>query len=188
MATSISISPARAASAAADDYGLVAWTFEPFAASANAITTGGTRYLTAVVVRKTVTVAKAYIDLRTAGATLTSNQNLVGLYDSAGNLLAVSGDQSSAWSGATGLITVTFTAPVQIVPGTYWLAVLTNGSTQPTFRTNSSLNLNCANAGLAAAALRCAVNGTGQTTMPSTITPSSNTATNALPIWLGLSA
>ncbi len=191
MGTSISVASPRATNILAEDLGLVAWTCDPnigTGGTTGAITTG-TVYLNAVYVRSPRTITKAYHSVGTVGNTLTLNQCLVGLYNAAGTRLGVSGSMDVAWL-STGLSTATFTSAIDLTPGMYWIATLANGSTGPAFRMSGGGNLAAfiaaANAGLSASTLRMAVNGTSQTSMPSPITPASNSGTNSLAIWSAL--
>lgn len=191
MGTGIYIPPTRATGIFAEDFGLATWTSDP-AAGAAATTgaiTAGTVYLNAVYVRSARTVTKVYHSVSTVGNTLTSNQCYVGLYGADGTRLGVSASMDVAWV-STGLSTATFTSAIDVTPGLYWIATLANGSTAPAFRMATGGNLAAfiaaANAGLSASTLRMAVNGTSQTSLPSPITPASNSGTNSLAIWSAL--
>jgi hypothetical protein len=70
--------------------------------------------------------------------------------------------------------------------GMYWVALLSNASTAPKFAATAN-SAALANVGLPAASLRFCVNGTSATTLPSSLTLSSNTATGAATFWVGVS-
>lgn len=127
------------------------------------------------------TIQTLYTHVDTAGVTLTSGQNLMALYDGSGNLIAstTSADQSSAWT-STGVKTVTLGAAVTIArdpTGFIYGACLVKGTTPPIFR-----GMNCgtgyANIGMTGALAFGLDASTGNTSMPSTLTPSTMTALN----------
>jgi len=60
--------------------------------------------------------------------------------------------------------------------GFYWIGFLFNASTMPQIYRAQDLNATLMNLGLTTSLLQFATNGTGLTTLPSSITPASNTA------------
>lgn len=167
--------------------GLSAWAFDPAAATASTTLTGGTIYLVKISNPPADTVTKVYWGVATAGATATAGQNHVGLYSSAGTKLASTGVDSDAGAG-TGLKTTTITGQL-LDPGSYYyVAFVFNASTVPTlvraFTGNTAAAT--ASAGATASGYRFAVNGTAQTTLPSSLTLSNNSTTNAHAIWAAL--
>lgn len=117
------------------DYGYKAWTFDPiigFAGAGNDAL-GGYLFLTAIPIRANTTVSNIVMQVMTAGATLTSGQCFAGLYSSAGNLLATTASQSTAWA-STGFKTMALTgAPVSVSAGVVWVGLFSNGTTLPKF-------------------------------------------------------
>jgi hypothetical protein len=130
----------------------------------------GTVYLAAVFVPSQRTVTSIWWGLNVGVTTPTSAQNWVGLYSSAGTLLA-STDVTSVANG-TGPFQTSI-ASTAVSPGFYWVGFLFNGVTAGQPYRLQSLNGSLANLNLPAASKRFATNGTGQTTL-SSITPSSN--------------
>lgn len=121
------------------DAGLLLSTFEPERASSTFQPAAGFIYLFWVKVPSTVRLTNLLIQVTTAGATLTSGQCLLGLYDAAGNLRAATATQHTAWQ-TTGLKTAALTAQGSYTldtPGRnglfYRIAVLANGTTRPVF-------------------------------------------------------
>jgi hypothetical protein len=129
--------------------------------------------------------------ITTVGGTLTTGQNLIGLYSSAGTLIASSADQTATWGGTTGLkaaaLTVQGGQSMNLTPGLYWVGLLVNGTTAPVFATgNNNLSSVMANGRATASKARYATNGTATiTALPTSITPSSNTLSQ-ITTWAGL--
>lgn len=150
---------------------LIAWTFDPANVSAGKAGTAGTLYLTALYVAKSASATKLLWGINTVGATVTSGENFVGLYNSSGTLLASVGVDARVTT--TGLFTETISASV--TPGLYWVGFMFNATTMPQVYRGQDLNATLMNSSATAATMRFCTNGTGLTTaLPSTITPSSN--------------
>ena len=161
-----------------NDHGLIAWSFDPAVSSASGTQiSAGFIYLVEVVLRTAATIAKSNLVIGTAGATLTSNQNFVALYDSSGNRQALSADMSTTWNSA-GNKTVNYSASYSAAAGRYYVALLFNGTTSPFFACGSTLGaaFTPGNANLSASNYRFARSATnGNTSMPSSITLSGYT-------------
>lgn len=154
------------------EHSLVAWTFDPAHVSSGKAGIAGTVYLAAVYVPQAVSVTKIYWGNNTAGAGATASQNFVGLYNAAGTLLASAGVDASVT--ATGPVTTTI-ASTALTPGLYWVAFVFNATTMPQIYRGQDLNATLMNVGInTAASYRFATNGTLQTTLPASITPSAN--------------
>jgi hypothetical protein len=165
------------------NHGMAAWSFDPVLALNSSLLANGSLYLTKVHISKTVSVSKVYWWITTAGATPTAGQCQVGIYDSAGNRIAVTTVDSDITS--TGLKTTTIAATTLQAGQWYWVALLFNAGTAPTVaRATGSAGLASAvNAGLTAPTYRYAVNGTARTALPTTIDPTTNTATGFAGPW-----
>jgi hypothetical protein len=153
------------------DHGMVAWTMDPGVTSANGTTLSqGFIYMLQVVLRQSVTISKINVVLGAAGATLTANQCLAGLYDSSGNRVAISADQSTTWNTA-GNKTMNLTSSYTAAPGKYYVALLFNGTTSPTFACGSTLGaaFTPGNANLSAGSYRWCRSASGQTTLPASV-------------------
>ena len=125
-----------------------------------------------------LTISNILLWLVTAGATLTSGQNFIGLYNSAGTLLGTSADQSTNWTTSAGTLkTIALTTPAAVTtPGVYYVGLLWNGTTAPTFlgfpaNFAALLNIgaNAPSAGTLAGGNRSMVLGSGLTTLPASV-------------------
>ncbi|WP_460071067.1 hypothetical protein [Streptomyces sp. YKOK-I1] len=168
-------SVARAGSKPADQL-LVAWGYDSEHASSTNILASGTVYLHKLWIAAGSTVSNLGWTITTAGSTLTAGQSLMGLYSAAGTRLAVTADQASSWT-STGFKLPALTAPLSITTSAYYyVAILSVGTTPPTGASSPGLQTTF-NANTTGANLRHAIGATGQTSLPSSITMSSNTST-----------
>lgn len=155
-------------------HNLITWTQDPRTLRSTGDTiTGGVVYLAKLdIANRATIVSNILVGVITAGATLTSGQNFVGLYNSSGTLLATSADQTTAW-GTVGLKTAAIT-PQTLAVGSYYVAILSNGTTRPVFATGAGHGQDSiTNAGLTTGTAAFLTSGTGQTTLPASITLSS---------------
>lgn len=155
----------------AEDQGFLVWNYDIALAGSGALLTASGTILTIKILVPTPKLV-TYINLwvQAVGVTLTSGQSFVALYDSSKNLIAgsQSADQSVAFV-STGLKAIALTTPASIAAGTYYVAVWSNGSTMPAFR--SAANVSSVNANLSAATSRWATANTSiTTTAPSSLT------------------
>ena len=178
------------------DGGYAGWSFDPACGTASpglTLAGAGVLSLIKIPVRFLTTVSNVYIDIITAGATLTLNQCFAGLYTAAGSLIATSANQSVAWVG-TGFITMALTGAPFTIGGTaaggfVWVALLWNGTTAPLlYRGSGPTGALAMQAGtLTAATLRFGTVSAANTTLPASFTPASIVSTNASPWWAGIS-
>lgn len=147
--------------------------------------TTGVIYLNKVVLHQTTSITNLNIWVSTLGSALTGGQNFMGIYDSSGNRVAVTADQSTVWNTAGWKSVPVVGGPFNLSAGFYWIAILANGVTGLTFGRSRSNNLSSAlvNGFLSANVGRWVTNGTG-TSLPATITPGSN-ALSQLTWWVG---
>jgi hypothetical protein len=173
---------------APEDNNLILANYDPITSQGSAANTAGTLYLMKLVAWHDLTITDLWLSISNGG-TGASTGSYVGLYSSSGTLLSGSADIASfiTVSGAS-TPSIPLTTPQAISAGSFvWAALLTNlASTQPSLHNANSTALQ-GNPGLTAATYRFATNGTGRTTLPSSITPSSNAQTSALSIWVGAS-
>lgn len=170
----------------ADDHNLLAWTHDPVNCNTTSILTSGTVALMKIkVVNRSTVVTNVLAGITTAGATLTAGQNFAGIYDSSGNRLAVTADQATAWQSA-GAKTMALSAPVTLAVGNYYVALVSNGTTPPTFMATGTSAQSGLNIGLTTATSRSLTGPAAQTTLPTTITLGSQTQ-NGVMRWAGLS-
>lgn len=117
------------------DQGLVAWNYDPSGAATTwnpTARTNGTLFLTAVLLRSPATLTHVLYGLSGAQPTgLTPGQNLIGLYSSAGTLLAQTADQTPVWSDPARqkVNTVPWRHPHRVPAGRYYVVFLYNGVT-----------------------------------------------------------
>lgn len=170
----------------AEDVGYIAWAYDPVVITNQSSVVNGTLYLCQLNIRYPATITNLVVQLQAGATTPTANQNYLGLYNSAGAKVAATAaaafDTPSATSGGK---SVALSTPYAAAAGKYWVAILMNAATPAMmFRNGSVLN---ANPGLAAAAARFAINGTGLTSLPSSITPASNVIASGIPFWVAAS-
>jgi hypothetical protein len=188
-APTIAHSPDPGAAPTPADNGLIAWTYDPSAAinvSASALATG---VLTLARVRldRPATIGSVLLTVTTGGVGLTAGQSLVGLYNAAGALLGLSADQSAAWA-TTGNKTVPIVAVsgqslANLPAGTYFVALLSNGTTPPALARSTSQAT--VNAGLAAGNYRHATIGSALTAPPAALVLSGMAASSTA-AWIGV--
>lgn len=164
------------------EHGAVAWTDRSTVVSGGTTMTIGTVYLSAVYVNRSTTVTKLFWGTTTAGATPTSGQNFIGLYNSAGTLLTSVGVDARV-TVANGFFTETISQAV--TPGLYWVAWVFNATTTPSVLRGPNINASLLNFNLAASSYAFATNATTQTSLPSTITPGSNVA-SSISFWAAI--
>jgi len=186
LTTAVDNGPVPSHDWTAKDMGYAAWAYDPAMAGAGLSTrliTAGTLNLIKVNLRNAETVSNVFLGLAGDGATLTSGKCLAGLYSNSGALLGSSADQSSAWgSGAPKMVTIPLTAQsagsLVLQPGRYYIAILANGGTMPSFESASNVLTGWANGNLSAASARYGTNGSSLTSLPASFTPSSTTLTS----------
>lgn len=143
-------------------------THDPAALTNSAVATSGTIYLLGVKALSSKSITRLDVGVITAGSGLTSGQCVVGLYDSSGNLLATSSDQSSAWT-STGLKTASISSTAVTQGSIYYVAILAVGTTPPAFLRGQNTG-SIANAGNSGSPFRFNNGPAAQTSLPSTIT------------------
>jgi len=163
----------------ASDSGLLLFNMYPESAAGSALAIAGTLYLLRINARAPITVSNVWFYV-TAGGTGASSGSYVGLYSSSGTLLSGSSDIGSTLT-SSGKQGGALTTPQTLTAGSfYWCAFLVNlASTQPTLARSAVASAGLPNIGLTAASYRMGVNGTGLTSLPSSVTPSSNSLTGA---------
>jgi len=175
----------RANSSTALDQGFISWQFDPATNMVATALTSGTVTWSKLWVRQPTTITNVCASIGVVGASLTAGQNFAGLYDSAGTRLGVTADQTAAW-GTAGFKEMALTAPVAVTPGYYYVAILANAATVPSFARGSALTASIPNAKLTATDARFATGPTAQTSLPASVTMSTRTlVANAL--WAAVS-
>lgn len=184
--------------------GLIAWDFpyafatQGAASTASAAVTGGSLYLAKLVLAAGTVVTNLWFRIATAASGITTGQNFGGLYSASGTLLATSADLSTVIGTNTGPIQAALTSAYTVTTsGNYYAAFFFNaGTTEPTLATFANQNTVTTGAqdmgslttfGNTAAKFPFAINTTGNTTtLPASLTMTSNTATGAYAYWVGL--
>lgn len=172
----------------ADDHALLAWAYDPTSVQAGTVVVAGTVQLIKVILRTQQTITNVILHITSAGSGLTASQNFAGLYNSSGTLLSATADQSGTWN-SSGLKTIALTTQqTGLAAGVYYVAIVSNGTTPPSFGRSASVTAGGAliNVGLTAAASRFATGPAAQTSLPGSITMSSN-AQAAVGYWAALS-
>ena len=154
----------------------IATSYDPALAAANTLPTSGTVTMVRLDLAAPATITSAVTCVVAVGVTLTAGQNFAGLYDSTGTRVAVTADQSVAWT-SLGEKVMTFTSPYAAAAGTYYVAYLANGATTPAIlRSSSNANISAViNRGQSVSVARFALGPTAQTTLPASITMASRT-------------
>jgi hypothetical protein len=152
-------------------YGYAGWTYPPDNATSGKAGIAGTLYLAGFSIPRPVTITKLAWGNNTAGVAPVTNENWIGLYSASGAKLA--GVNVDARVTTPGAWKETVTA-VALSPGTYWVAYLFNATTMPQPFRLGDVSAGLMNLGLSASTLKYAINGTGLTALPSSITPGSN--------------
>jgi parallel beta-helix repeat protein len=168
------------------DSSYLAVTYDPATGGSGRAPSNGVINLCAFYVRATTTITK--IRMVTEGVTsasLTSNENFAGLYNSSGNLVAITADQSGSgnWGYTSNgsiriddmTLTVQSSFSLTLSPGIYYGAFVMNGTTLSQFISNANTNASWLTGFSSASSLRYATNGSN-TTLPGTLTLSSNVA------------
>lgn len=165
---------------------LLSWAYDPNTCSTNQLTVNGTLYLIKVPVRALHPISNVWWNAGTAGVTATAGQNWAGIYNSSGTLVASVGVDAQVTSANTPVNVALSASYTPTQPGFVWVGLLFNAATPPSlYRTNGATTAGN-NAGILSASLyRFATNGTGQTTLPASITPGSNAIGSS--IWVGVS-
>lgn len=169
-------------------HGIAAWCYDPALAVNSTQLTAGTLYLVRLDIAAAVNATKIYWWVANTGSSAAAGQNLVGLYQSDGTLLA-SANVDSAFSTAT-LKTTTIPGTALSAGSFCWVALLFNASVTPTLtRASGWTGVDmAANLGLTAATYRFARNGTGRTSLPSSINPAANIGTDFAGPWAAIGA
>ena len=147
--------------------GLISWTFDPApSAGSSSTATAGVLQVVSLDIPAPTTITNIVMYVVTAGATLTANQCYAVLYDSSGNKLSQTADQSSNWN-STGTKTMALADAQSVQAGTVKVGFYSNGTTQPSFaRALNSTATALVNIGLSTPNFRFATANTGLTTTP----------------------
>lgn len=170
-----------------EDNGMIAWTMDPYVASSSRAVTNGSVQLHMLSIKKPATITNILMSRSVAGTSMTAGQNFAGLYDINGTLLGQTADQSANWAVGTTPLTMPLVSQVPVQPGKYWIGLLANSTgTLPTFLGGPAGAGAHYNLGTTATTRRLALFGSGLTSLPSSITPSSMTALIGNPLCISV--
>lgn len=157
-------------------HGFLGWSFDPNTASSSGATHASQQvWMSRIPVPFTIAVTNLYTGVVVAGS---STNYYMALYNSAGSRIALTADLAASVP-TKGLLTGAVTStPITGGDNVFvWIAFLSNGGTSPTLPQlpgAGSATTGVYNANLTAATARTCVALTGQATMPTSFTPSSN--------------
>jgi hypothetical protein len=179
------------------DQGYLAWTFDPSALQGNTqLAQNGNLYVATVYLRTAQTGTDIVFWLDVVGTGLVAGQNFVGIWNSSGQLLNYSVDQTANWSGSPGVKTavlVEAATPPYFLAGAYWVGLIGNqsGGSLPHFgRATGGLSGGSssqwpANAGTSAGSSRYGAQALGWTGL-SNFTPNQFGSTNPITLWAAI--
>ena len=148
-------------------HGLKAWAYDPVTSSGGIAGTAGNIYLTQITIRQAVTVTKIWWNQTATGSGGTAAQNYVGLYNSAGTLLASAGTDGNV--GSSGNLSATI-ASQSLTSGIYYVAFLYNATGMPAIARSAAGSSTLGDINIGSAAPRFGSAGTTQTSLPGTAT------------------
>lgn len=152
------------------DHNLLAWTMDPALPAGATILAGGVLHMARIKLPEDSTVTNVIACVTTGGSSLTAGQNFGALYTSTGTRVAITADQSASWTGAGAKTMALAGGPYALTAGTYYAALLANGTTPPQFLRGHGVSTSTLNIGLTSTAGRSLTSGTGQTTPPVSVT------------------
>jgi hypothetical protein len=178
--------------------GIQAWDYPSWFVSNNttALGTAGVLYGVRIPLPGSiVTITNVNYVVGTAGATLTASENFIGVYDTNGNQIGITADQTTNFGTQGAHLGVPLVGgPFQTAAPFVFLFALFNGTTGPALTRASSGGTG---SGMPAAGVLNATgsnlpfctNSSGLTSMPATVTYSSNSGSTSSPsyFWAGLS-
>lgn len=168
------------------DHELISWTIPTGALAGATGPTSGTVVMSKIFLRQPAVITNVCYGVGAAGVTLTAGQNFAGLYNNAGIRIGVTADQSASWLSA-GFKQTPLTAPTSLLAaGDYYVALLANAATPPTWARGGITTASIANANLTAANGAYTTGPAAQTSLPASITMASRTL-SANPTWVGVS-
>lgn len=168
--------------------GFLAWNADSALQGGSTFTaTAGTLYLVGLTI-PALTITDVCFYTYGSGSGAAANQNYAGIYNSAGSRVAASSAGAADFIAGNGFAfaPVPLSSSYAAAAGFYWFALLLNASALPPMIALGSGDAFIASVNLAVSAARFAVNGTGLTSLPSSITPGSNALSGAHTWWVAL--
>jgi hypothetical protein len=139
--------------------------------------------MAAVYVTRTTSVSTIYWGVYSPATSPVSGQNYVMLINAAGTTVASASIDTAVGNAGEQATTINAT---QVSPGLYWVGILQNATTPAKLYRSSNVDGTIINMGISNAAMKRFVTfGSGHTTAPASITPSSN-ATSQYALLVGI--
>lgn len=159
------------------DASMAAWNFDPAGISSASGPASGVVQVIRIDLKVATLVTNVVLFQAAPGTGLVTG-NLAGLWTAAGAEVGVSADQTAAWATGTDVFKTMALGggPYQLAAGSYDVLAVSNetaGGTPTWGLQHGSFSATSANAGLGVTHARWATGATGQTTLPSSFTPSS---------------
>ena len=177
--------------------GLKAWNYPLALATgtvAAAVVSTGTVYLSEIALGYGQAFGNIYFDVTAAATGPSTTASFAGLYyinsSTSAALVASTAQIGSAIGTVTGFATLPLTASyTTTAAGLYYVGLVMGATTMPGFRTIGGTGSTAAYIGGVATAANYPfwTNGTGASTLPTTVTLSSNNAGTAYTFWCGMS-
>lgn len=145
---------------------------------------GGCILLKVQVPSALATVTNICMGVGVAGSGFVAGQNFMGIYDSSGHLLGETADLSTVWSTAGPVVAPIVGGPIAIAAGFVFVAILTNASTAPAFRSIGQQTTGV-NDLLTPATFAVGAQNNGFTSLPATLNLAASTSDNKC-WWVGL--
>lgn len=168
---------------------MLAATYDPGLCTGQVVHTSGAVHVFRVLIPTDVSVTNILGILAIVGSGLNANQCFAAIFNSTGaTRIGITADQASAWASGTGLKTMAIVGgPVVATAPWIYIAFLhtRTAGASPSWRQWIGAGAQV-NVGLASGTERSATNVTGQTSMPSSLTLTSNTPDTNM-CWAGLS-
>lgn len=165
------------------DQNMITWTFDSVLCGSTGYGPPASGTLTWGMVKlpSAQTCTGIVVGIQTAGSGLTAGQNLAGVYSSAGTLLRSTTDCSTLWNSAAAK-SCPFTSTISLGPGSFFIVLMANGTTNPVFSANS-LTSAPIQYGRTISQIRSGGVTGARSTLPGTL-PTATIVPNA--VWLGL--
>jgi hypothetical protein len=163
------------------DYSFISWSLDPALVLGGSSPTAGQLYLVRLHI-PACTITNIVMGVSTAGVSLTAGQNFGVLYDASRTLLAITADQSTAWT-TTGMKNMALASAQTVAAGDYYVGFWGQGTTMPQFLRGATQFL--VNGNMTAATARFVASSSGlTTTAPAT---ASTGAANSNAWWVAVS-
>jgi len=159
---------------------LASWAFDPVMINATQLLSAATMYFIRIPTPQNITVANVQYGISTVASGNT--HGFVAAYDSSGNKLAQSADQSTAWQSTGGITTALAYSVVGGIDAFHWIVFYCGTGTPPTLRSINNNALATIQTALGPNARRYGTIAQADTaTLPTPITPSGIATAGSIP-------